>query len=194
VALDGEEGRGSGRSIPGFDLHGALTRCAPLLARYGGHKMAAGLTVHRDRLDAFRTEFDAIARELLTPDDLVPTQRIDLVVSVDQLTDDLERLLRYLEPCGMGNPGVVLGITGARVVNPGVVGGSHLKFRLEDETGRVDAIGFGWADRVERDWLAQDVDVAIRLERNEFRGMSGLQARVVHLKPSDGQTVRRLGV
>jgi single-stranded-DNA-specific exonuclease len=185
VALDGEEGRGSGRSISGFDLHAALTRCAPHLARYGGHKMAAGLNVRRDRLDAFRDEFDAVAHEQLTPDDLVPTQRIDLVVTVSQLTDQLERLLRYLEPTGIGNPGAVLGVSGARAVAPGVVGANHLKFRIDDTTGRVDAIAFGWADRVEKDWLSDRLDIALRLETNEFRGMSRLQARVVHLKPSD---------
>lgn len=185
VALEGEQGRGSGRSIPGFDLHAALTECSPYLARYGGHRMAAGLTVERDRLPEFRDAFDAVARERLTPDDLVPTQRIDLVVRMAELTDELERLLRHLEPCGAGNPGAVLGVTRATARHLSIVGSNHLKFVLEDGTGRLEAIGFGWADRVERGWADQPVDVAFRLDRNEWRGSSTLQARVVQIKPSE---------
>jgi single-stranded-DNA-specific exonuclease len=182
VALDSEEGRGSGRSIAGFDLHAALEACAPQLERYGGHKMAAGLTLRRDRLEAFREAFGEVSRKRLTPDDLVPTQRIDAVVSVERMDDKLERLLRHLEPCGPGNPAPVFGVSGGAVRHQNTVGANHLKFTLDDGTGHIEAIAFNWADRVESGWSGAPVDVALKLERNEWRGRSKLQARVVAIR------------
>lgn len=182
VALEGAEGKGSGRSIPKFDLHGALTVCAPHLARYGGHRMAAGLTVERGQLEAFREAFGEVARSQLTEDDLVPVQRVDVIVSVNQLDDRLEKLLRHLEPCGAGNPGPVLGVKGGGARGATVVGTNHLKFQLEDETGGIEAIGFNWGDRVADDWWHHGVDVALRLERNEWMGLSKLQARIVDVR------------
>ncbi len=184
IALDGDEGKGSGRSVPGFDLHAALSECASHLVKYGGHRMAAGLTVTRDRLDAFKTAFDAAVRSKLTKEDLVGTQRIDALVSVDQLDRRLERLLRHLEPCGLGNPAPVFAVKGARVRTPREVGHNHLKFMLEDGTGQLSAIGFDLVDRIDRDWLGGEVDVAFRFEENEWSGGSTLQARVVGLRPS----------
>lgn len=184
VALEGEHGRGSGRSIAGFDLHGALAACAPHLARFGGHRMAAGLTVERGRLGAFREAFNAIAQSELTADDLVPTQRVDLVVSLDQLDGNLERLMRHLEPCGAGNPAPVLGVRGAAGRSARVVGANHVRCTLDDEQARIAAIGFGWADRVPDDWWTRPLDVAFRLERDEWRGRTSLQARIVHIRPS----------
>jgi len=184
VALEGDEGRGSGRSIPGFDLHGALVRCAPHLARFGGHTMAAGLTVRRERLDDFRLAFNAIARATLEPDDLVPSQRVDLLVPLERLDLRLERLLQALEPCGPGNPAPVFGAEGVRARDPRVVGANHLRFVLDDGTSRLPAIGFDWADRVGEEWAAGPVDVAFRLERDEWMGDATLQARVVHIRPS----------
>jgi single-stranded-DNA-specific exonuclease len=184
VALEGDEGRGSGRSIPGFDLHAALVSCAPHLARFGGHPMAAGLTVRRERLEDFRMAFNAVARDALAPDDLVPTQRIDLLVALDQLDLRLERLLQALEPCGPGNPAPVFGAAGVKARDPRRVGTNHLRFVLDDGTGRLPAIGFDWADRVEAGWAGGPVDVAFRLDRDEWQGDATLQARVVHIRPS----------
>ena len=184
VALEGDVGKGSGRSINGFDLHAALTECAPHLSRYGGHRMAAGLTVERHRLDGFREAFNWVARERLSERDLVPSQRIDIVTTVAALDDELERLFRHLEPCGPGNPGPVLGVAEGRIRSDQVVGGSHLKFTLEDSSGDIPAIAFNWADRLPTESRRLPVDVALRLERNEWRGTSTLQARVVHLRPA----------
>jgi len=185
LALEGEQARGSGRSIPGFNLHAALQRCARLLAKFGGHRMAAGLTLPRDRIGEFREAFNAIAREELSTDDLVPTQHIDAVVSVGDLDLGLEKLLRRLEPCGAGNPTPVFGVAGARVRDARTVGTKHLKCTLDDSTGSLDAIGFDWADRVDPAWWQDPVDVAFRLELNDFRGAGDLQARVVQFRPAD---------
>jgi single-stranded-DNA-specific exonuclease len=184
VAFEGAIGKGSGRSIPGFDLHAALEACSPHLERYGGHRMAAGVTVTRERLDAFRQAFNAVARERLAPDDLVPRRRIDALVRLDELSLDLERLLRHLEPCGIGNPTPVFGATGVAVREARPVGTNHLRLLLEDAAGRIPAIGFDWADRVDPAWWRAPVDVAFQLQQNEWRGDVSLQARIVEVRPA----------
>jgi single-stranded-DNA-specific exonuclease len=182
VGFEGEVGKGSGRSISRFDLHRALVACADTLERYGGHRMAAGVTVRRDRFEAFRERFAAVAGQHLDPASLGPEQRVDLEISLDLATQDLERLCRHLEPCGMGNPGPVFRVRRARFDNRQIVGQGHLKGELRDERGQLSAIGFQFAERVP--WLGQEpIDVAFRLERNEFRGQTTLQARLVALAP-----------
>lgn len=184
VALEGDVGKGSGRSVSGFDLHGALERCAPHLLRYGGHRMAAGITVAREALDGFRVAFNDVARERLSAEDLVTRRRIDAVVRLDDLSFDLERLLRHLEPCGAGNPTPVFGVTGVAVREARPVGANHLRLLLEDAAGRIPAIGFDWADRVDPAWWQAPVDVAFQLQQNEWRGDVSLQARIVEVKPA----------
>jgi len=185
VALDGSEGRGSGRSIPCFDLHDALGRSAEHLDRWGGHRAAAGLTLKRDRLEPFRAAFNEVASQELSAEDLIPTQRVDIVGNVSSFDADLERLMRHLEPCGPGNPAPIFGVERAFARMPETVGSNHLKFTLEDDSGTLPAIGFDWADRVDQDWWRKPVDVALRLDRHEWRGRSTLQARVVQIKPAD---------
>jgi len=186
IAFDGDIGKGSGRSISRFDLHAALTECGDLLERYGGHHMAAGLTVRRDNLGAFRTRFAGVARQLLGPDDLGPEQRVDLEIPLSQATADFERLARYLEPCGAGNPTPVLGVRGVRFSRRAVVGSGHLKGVLEDGDAQLSAIGFQWADRVAG--LGDGpVDAAFRLELNDWQGFSTLQARLCALAPAAPQ-------
>ncbi len=183
IAFDGDIGKGSGRSISHFDLHAALLACGDLLERYGGHHMAAGLTIRRDKLDAFRDRFGGIAREILAPEDLGPEQRVDLEVELQEVTYDLERLCRFLEPCGMGNPSPVFGVRNVRLAGRSRVGQGHLKGTLDDGRYRLPAIGFQWADRVP--WLGDGpVDAAFRLEVNEWNGQTGLQARLCAIGPA----------
>ena len=114
VALEGESGAGSGRSIPGFDLLGALDAGAAHLRRYGGHRAAAGLTIDVAQLDAFRAAFEAHAEAVLTPEMLEPVERVDAVVSGHELGLGLAEELETLEPCGMGNPSPRLLVPGSR--------------------------------------------------------------------------------
>ncbi len=182
IAFDGEIGKGSGRSTSRFDLHAALLSCGDLLERFGGHYMAAGLTIHRSRLDAFRERFGDLARAKLGPDDLGPEQRVDLEIGLREVTIDLERLCRHLEPCGQGNPGPVFGVRGVRFSHRSCVGNGHLKGVLDDGTMRLPVIGFQWADRVP--WLGDDlVDAAFRIECNDWNGITSLQARLCALSP-----------
>ena len=184
VGWDGDTGRGSGRSIAGFDLHAALQRVGHHLEKYGGHTMAAGLTIRRDCYEAFRIAFLAVAGELLGPTDLVPAQRVDLELPLRLVSEDLEKLIRYLEPCGPGNPAPVFGVRGARAVGAKRVGSNHLRFLLDDESGVLPAIAFQWADAIPDQWLAERLDVAFRLERDEWQGRTTLQARIACMAPS----------
>jgi single-stranded-DNA-specific exonuclease len=185
IAFDGEIGKGSGRSTSRFNLHDALLTCGDLLERYGGHHMAAGLTIRRGQLDAFRERFGDVARQSLGPDDLGPEQRVDLELRLPEVTRDLERLCRYLEPCGQGNPSPVFGVRGVRFTNRSVVGNGHLKGALDDGRTRLWTIGFQWADRVP--WLDDGlVDAAFRIECDEYNGVSSLQAKLCALTPHSG--------
>jgi single-stranded-DNA-specific exonuclease len=184
IGWDGDVGRGSGRSIHGFDLHGALHRVGHTLEKFGGHTMAAGLTIRRNRFDEFRVAFLDVARQLLTPADLVPAQRVDLELPLADMSDELERLIRHLEPCGAGNPAPVFGVRAARAVSARRVGVNHLRFMLDDGSAALPAIGFQVADDVPETWLERPLDVAFRLERDEWQGRGTLQARVASIAPS----------
>ena len=180
VAFDEDHptvGKGSGRSISRFHLRDALVACDDLLERYGGHRMAAGLTIQRERFEAFRERFVAEANRLLRPDDLVPEQRVDVVLGLDETTAELESLCQYLEPCGMGNPGPVFAVRGVRLDGAREVGKGHLKGTLRAGAAALDAIGFGMLDRAPG--ATESVDVAFKLETNSYRGRDSLQARML---------------
>jgi len=184
IAWEGDVGKGSGRSVAGLDLHAALRQVGPLLEKYGGHAMAAGLTIRRERYEEFRIAFLRVTGELLGPEDLAPAQHVDLELPLGLVSEELEKLMRYMEPCGPGNPAPVFGVRGARAVSAKRVGTNHLRFVLDDGSGLLPAIGFRWADVVPDAWLLQPLDVAFRLERDEWQGRTTLQARVAALAPS----------
>jgi single-stranded-DNA-specific exonuclease len=183
IALEGETGKGSGRSISAFDLHGGLTECRDLLLRFGGHRSAAGVTIAADQVGAFASRFNEVARSRLTEDDLVPELRIDLEVPLDQVNDDLESLLRHLEPCGMGNPSPLLLTRGVTVAAPPrVVGTDGLKLVLSDGDRRITALGWGMGPRLREVDEGATIDVAYRLERDVWNGESRLQARLADFR------------
>jgi single-stranded-DNA-specific exonuclease len=185
VALDGETGKGSGRSISGFDLHGALTECADLLIRFGGHRAAAGVTVATERMPEFQARFNEVARARLTSDDLIPEVKVDLDISLSEATPDLEALLRHFEPFGAGNATPVLAASGVRLAGPPrVLRNGHLKLRLAGDGVELDAIGWGMADIAARLSTSTPLDVAFRLERDEWNGESRLQARLADVRES----------
>ena len=186
VALSGDQGKGSGRSISKFDLHGALGQCQDVLLRYGGHRAAAGVTVERDKVGEFAARFNQVARSLLTPEDLVPEIRVDLEVSIDGMDGRLESLFRHFEPFGIGNPSPVLLSRNVTVaLAPRLVGRDGLKIVLDTGTGSLDALGWGFAHRVAEFQPGSKVDVAFRLERDDYRGESYLQARIADIRPSE---------
>jgi single-stranded-DNA-specific exonuclease len=183
VGFDGPVGKGSGRSISRFDLHAALGLCGDLLERFGGHRMAAGLTLRRDQFEAFRDRFQQVAADRLQGLELGPEQRVDLEITLADANADLERLCRHLEPCGMGNPAPVFGVRGIRFSARQVVGENHVRGRLEGPGAALGAIGFRLADRIPVS-DAGTIDAAFRLEENAFRGSVSLQARLLAVTAS----------
>ncbi len=178
ISLDGEGGgRGSGRSIPGFDLLAGLEACAEHLTSFGGHRAAAGLALEAGSLEAFREAFVAHATELLGPEDLIKTERIDAMVGGADLGLDLAEELGRLAPFGMGNPGVRLLVPGAQVrdVRPMGQEGRHARFNLHSGAHRALGVAFG---RSRIPVGADDtVDAAVRLEVNHWNG--AVEPRVV---------------
>jgi single-stranded-DNA-specific exonuclease len=183
IALDGEEGKGSGRSISRFDLHAGIGGCRHLLKRFGGHRSAAGVTIARDHVDAFSRCFNAAARAALSPDDLVPELRIDLEVALAELTPGFEALLRHLEPCGVGNPSPMLLTRGVRLAAPPrIVGQGGLKLRLQTDDEPLEALGWSLGHRIGEIDVNRPLDIAFRLERDEYHGVSKLQARLADFR------------
>jgi single-stranded-DNA-specific exonuclease len=183
IALSGDQGKGSGRSISKFDLHGALGQSRDLLLRYGGHRAAAGVTIARDKVDDFAARFNDVARSLLTPEDLVPEIRVDLEVSIDGINERLESLFRHFEPFGIGNPSPVLLARNVTLSSPPrLVGKDGLRLVLDTGTGSLEALGWGFASRAGEFQAGSKVDVAFRLERDEYRGESYLQARIADVR------------
>jgi single-stranded-DNA-specific exonuclease len=183
IALDGDEGKGSGRSISAFDLHSGLAACSDLLIRFGGHYMAAGVTIAAERVADFAAQFNAIAASQLTEADLVPELRVDLEITLDQVDDELETLLRHVEPCGIGNPSPLFVARGVKVAaSPRVVGKDGLKLLLSDNGRELTALGWGMGPRARELDAGATIDVAFRLERDEWNGESRLQARLADFR------------
>jgi single-stranded-DNA-specific exonuclease len=183
IALDGDAGSGSARSIPGFDLLGALHETAGYLDRYGGHRAAAGMAISRDRIEPFREAFERHAAEVLLPDMLVPRERVDAIASGCELGLELAEELELLEPCGMGNPRSRLLVPGARLRDPRPMGeGRHLRFVVGSggTSARAVAFGCGGSLGVGSD---EPVDATFRLERNFWNGAVEPRLVLGHARP-----------
>ncbi|HVF38283.1 MAG TPA: single-stranded-DNA-specific exonuclease RecJ, partial [Gemmatimonadaceae bacterium] len=184
IAVDGGIGKGSGRSIHAMNLHAALSQCRDVLLRFGGHRAAAGVTIDSTRIDEFAHRFNEVASTMLTREDLIPEVKIDLEVAIDRANDELERMLRHFEPFGIGNPTPVLVARGVTITAPPrIVGRDGLKLKFSAGGGELEAIGWGMGDRAAEFQVGMPVDVAFRLERDEYRGYSRLQARIADICP-----------
>src|SRR5947208_5470109 len=175
VLIAGTDGlwKGSGRSIPSFDLHGALSACSTFLGRFGGHRAAAGLSIAPDRVEAFADAFAAQAEGLLSPDDLVPATVVDAVLPRGaKLTLELCEELRALAPFGLANPEVTLLAPGCERGELATVGdGKHLRFRVQrDGHDAGGAIAFGQGTKLDSYRRVGRYDVAFRLQENRWNG------------------------
>jgi single-stranded-DNA-specific exonuclease len=181
IALDGDEGTGSGRSIPAFDLLGGLEAASAHLLRHGGHRAAAGCTVARSEVDAFRAAFVAHAGAVLGPQDLVPVERVDAVVAGDELGLALAEELERLAPFGIGNPEVSLLVPAARLVDARPMGeeGRHVRFTVEAGGHRARAVAFGVGSLPQGDLH----DVTFALELNEWNGAVEPRLVLRHAQP-----------
>ncbi|TML96596.1 MAG: single-stranded-DNA-specific exonuclease RecJ [Actinobacteria bacterium] len=175
VLIAGGDGlwKGSGRSIPSFDLHGALGGCAGFLERFGGHRAAAGLSIAPESVESFADAFAAHAEGALEPDDMIPTTMVDAVLPRGaKLTLDLCEELHRLAPFGLANPDVTLLAPGCELGELATVGdGKHLRFRVQrDGRDAGGAIAFGQGTKLDRYRRDGRYDVAFRLHENHWNG------------------------
>jgi single-stranded-DNA-specific exonuclease len=180
LSLAGGRGRGSARSIPGYDLLAGLDACSEHLVRYGGHRAAAGLELERDRLDHFRAAFLGHAAATIDPVDLVRTERLDALVGVGRegIGMELAEQLERLGPFGKGNPGPRLLVPAGRLreVRPLGEKERHSRFQLESGAGKALGVAFGINGEVSRR-QGQPIDLSVELQVDRWNG--AVQPRVV---------------
>ena len=174
----GENGKGSGRTFEGLDLHAAIEAVGHLLERFGGHPAAAGITVRADKVAEFSAAFDCEVRRRLGDPPFVPTLKPDVEVAAQELSLSMLGQIEKLAPFGQANPEPLFVARRLKVRDKRLVGDKHLKLRL----GGLDAIAFGLGDLARR--VPDEVDVAFHLTRNRYNGRESLQLKVEDLKPS----------
>ncbi|MEI6781425.1 MAG: single-stranded-DNA-specific exonuclease RecJ [Verrucomicrobiota bacterium] len=181
---DGEQFRGSGRSIPAFDLAAALRQCGDLLLRQGGHAMAAGLSLAPANLDAFRTRLNEFARRTLKPDELQPPLQLDAEVSLADITLDCLASLDQLQPTGQGNPSVqffACSLTQQRPPQRMGAEKQHIKMWVSDGTTTHEAV---WWRAGSEPALAPCFDLAFAPQVNDYNGRRTVQLKVLDWRPS----------
>jgi single-stranded-DNA-specific exonuclease len=184
IAVENDEGKGSARSIPGFHLCEALKECEHVLQRYGGHKYAAGLTIERQHIPAFREKFVEVSNRLLTDDDITPKLHLDLEIELSAIDDTFMEALEAFSPFGPQNMRPVFLTRNCEVVGqPYVVGHNHLKMRVRKGDAVFDVIGFGFGDMARvissRGSL---VDLAYVVEYNTYNDITRKQIRLKDIR------------
>ena len=190
LCRNGEGLSGSGRSAGPVDLYAALSACAPLLTRFGGHTMAAGLALMEENLPAFVAAFDEAVKAQLGGEDLIPETIYDTSLPLAQVSLDTIAKLDQMAPFGVGNPPPLFLMENLRVVTARAVGneGAHLKLTLGEEGAVREGIAFSMGRQARS--LGQSVTLVSSVERNEFNGKTSAQLMVRALLPGDQAFVR----
>ena len=179
VALDGDRGRGSGRSLPGLDLTHILDGCSDLLLAHGGHAFAAGLSVRRERLPELRERLERLVREQSRPDHFVPRLELDADLAPGDCDMDLVEWLERMAPHGLDNPEPVYRMQGVRIDRVQEVGGGkHVRLTARDERGQVEAIWFGRGSEARSLARAGRADIACVPTRNDWMGEMRVQLKL----------------
>lgn len=182
IGLDDEGGRGSCRSIEGFDMVAALQQCAPLLRKFGGHTMAAGLEIGKGEVAAFAERFNEVAAAALAGADLRPVQKVDAWMELGEADEQMMKALEQMRPFGFGNSTPVWAARGLSLVGPPrVVGQGHLKMVLASGGVQREAIGWGLGTRKIPDG---PLDVAFQLRRESYQGRERLVLNVQDFRPT----------
>ena len=185
IALSDGRGRGSGRSIEGFDLLAGLGACGEHLLRFGGHRAAAGIEIERDRVEVFATALCAHAERVVAHRDRIAVERVDAVVGGDELGMELAEELRSLAPFGRGNPAVTLMVSEASFRDCRPMGdGKHARFSVHSRGSRTRAVAFGSGGRLPVG-EGLPVQATFALEVNEWGGMVEPRLVLRHARPAD---------
>lgn len=179
IAIDGDEAKGSARSIPGFHLYDALRECEEDLIRYGGHKYAAGLSIAPGRIESFRKRLNKVSAKMLSEEDLIPKLSIDSEIEIESIDQDLVSILEKFAPFGPQNMRPVFVSYGAEVVgSPHIVGRKHLKFKVRDSEKVIDCIGFNQGDFLKSlNYHPMLIDMVFVIENNYWNGQNRIQIR-----------------
>ncbi len=182
IAINGDGcGQGSGRSVPGFNLHAALTACSGHLLSFGGHAMAGGLRIAQDRIDAFAEALGEYAATHLPDESMTPSLRIDAETTLGSLNFPAVRELERMAPFGEGNPRPVVAIRGCRVLSPPKRmgrSGATAGLLLEQNGTRMRAVGFGMGDLADLLVGVGEVDIAAEPGLNHFNGRTSVELKL----------------
>ena len=185
---DGDDGiiSGSARSVGGFDIYAAIDSCLDLLTNFGGHKYAAGLSMHIDNLPAFCERFEQYVAAHIREDQLQPTLLVESELTLADITPAFYNVIRYLEPFGPGNPRPLFATR--KLINhrdTRVVGktGDHLRLDVTDRSYAITGIAFGRADMAQHIQNGNPVDICYELDENTFNNRTTIQMMVQDIKP-----------
>ncbi len=168
-------GKGSGRSIPGFDLHDALMQCMDTIEKFGGHSMAVGITVRKEKFKQFREEFEKIAQTAHI-DEIMPVIQVDNKIEIKDIDKEMVESLKQLEPFGEGNRMPVFVFKNLKIDSIRALSeGKHLKLTLKDNNTIIGSIGFNLGHLAEEYRIGDKIDVVGVLEINSFNGVDSLQ-------------------
>ncbi len=187
IAMKNGLGKGSARSINGFDLYEALAECKKYLQGYGGHPMAAGLSVSSEKFEEFKKAFIRCAANSLSLADMEATLTLDSLMALQDITPRFMEFLDKLGPYGPGNMRPRFAISSAEIVGvPKVIGktGEHLRFKVRQGKRSYPAVGFGLSDKYEMLITGKPVDIAFVVETNEWQGNTSIQLNVRDIKPT----------
>ena len=171
-------GKGSGRSIPGFDLHEALMQCTDTIEKFGGHSMAVGIAVQKDKFIKFREKFEQIASKA-NIDEIVPVIQVDSKIDVKDINKEMVESLKQLEPFGEGNRMPIFMFKNLKIDSIRALSeGKHLKLTLKDNNTIINSIGFNLGYLAEEYRIGDKIDVVGVLEINSFNGVESLQINI----------------
>lgn len=178
LCYEGELAKGSGRSIPGFDLHEALMKCQDTIEKFGGHSMAIGITIKSDKFEEFKKEFEDVAK-IAKIDEIIPIINIDAKINLNEINKEMVASLKQLEPFGEGNKTPIFAFKNLKVDSIRALSeGKHIKMTLKDENTIVNAIGFNLGYLADEYRIGDKIDVVGTLEINSFNGVDSLQINV----------------
>ncbi len=187
ITVEDGIGKGSARSIPGFDLYESLGECSHLLEQFGGHTYAAGLTLEAEKVDDFRRVFNEVASKYLEDDDLIPKLHIDADLELNAVNRSLFDSINSFAPFGPMNPQpLFVSYNVALSGYPRIVGNNHLKFQVKHNGRILDCIGFNLGERIRRLDPVRPVNhIVYTIEENEWNGQINIQLRIKDVKSGD---------
>ena len=186
ILLCEEDGecKGSGRSIPGFDLHEALMECNDTIEKFGGHAMAVGININKEKIEEFKEEFEKIAKEKEV-DKIIPILNLDAEIKLDYVNKEMVDSLKELEPFGEANKMPIFAFRNLKIDSiRSLSDGKHLKLSVKDNKNIINAIGFNMGALADSYRIGDRVDIAGNLEINSFNGVDSIQINIKDIMKS----------